>query len=306
MVVNLKYIWPFVVFTTVDVAISLHFCSEFNEKLTNGVSGLFQMDIVNGSASYQYALNFSEFSTTCDLSKGLKWHIHSYWTNGALNSSFLSGCAATFTGGHYDPNLACGSSSQEYSGLCRAINRTNYYCNPTLFAAGHYSICEVGDLSGKFGTAYPKDMNGFYFERLSKAKDYLPPYAINYGRSDYGTHAWKSIVFHCHDNTRLVCALFIPSEQECSILFSESSSFKSSAKSSGNLFYFYSIGIPFLAVFFIVILVLVNYNLILGYTRQLRNRNNGDSTSPAGVQLAPGQSENDTSSHSVSPLALQM
>ena len=71
MVVNLKYIWPFVVFTTVDVAISLHFCSEFNEKLTNGVSGLFQMDIVNGSASYQYSLNFSGFSTTCDLSKAL-------------------------------------------------------------------------------------------------------------------------------------------------------------------------------------------------------------------------------------------
>ncbi len=106
------------------------------------------MQISNGQALYSYDLNLNNFSlaSTCPLSSGgLKYHIHSYWTNTSVTSSAGSVfCGSTYTGGHYDPNFGCSSSSQESSTSCSSLNRTSakgytYTCNTTIYYDGDYS-----------------------------------------------------------------------------------------------------------------------------------------------------------------------
>lgn len=185
---------------------------------SDGAVGYFNMEIGNGQASYSYYLDLSEFSTTCDLDLGLKYHIHTYWNyddDSTLSAtSETEGCVAAYTGGHYDPNLACSTSSQDVSELCLDINRTLsqeyiYGCSTTVYADGEYALCEVGDLTNKFGISYPS--TGYIFSSSSALIDFQPPYAANYLTEDQISRQWASIVFHCPaDSSRLVCAKLYP------------------------------------------------------------------------------------------------
>ena len=105
----------------------------------------FQMSVDGGSASYEYKLDLSTLDTTCDLSQGLSYHFHTYWTDPTATASTTS-CGDT--GGHFDPYLACGPSSQDSAGLCPMINRTAdqeyaYACTADRYASGHHAECEV-------------------------------------------------------------------------------------------------------------------------------------------------------------------
>ena len=88
----------------------------------------------------------------------------------------------------YDPSFACSESSQSASNQCGAINRTasqgyTYSCSTSNYDLGRYSFCEVGDISGKVGTAFPTNPNGTKFS-LGYFEDFLSVYATNYDFQD--------------------------------------------------------------------------------------------------------------------------
>ena len=139
-----------------------------------GADGYFQMKLPsNGMGTYDFLLDMTNFTTSCDLSAGLTCkdfiiycviafvfliccfsycivdHIHTYWTDPERTSVSTCGTA----GGHYDPYLACGTSSEDKAGLCLNLGRTvdkgyAYGCSPMTYSQGHFALCEVGDISG--------------------------------------------------------------------------------------------------------------------------------------------------------------
>lgn len=128
-----------------------------------------------------------------------------------MKASTIS-CA--YTGGHYDPFLACGGSSEDKGSHCVELNRTasqsyNYACNSADYSTGHVAICEVGDLSGKFGPMMPSLANNMVF--VGKHIDTMPPTPANYYNEDAVSKKWASLVLHCPaDNSRILCAQFLP------------------------------------------------------------------------------------------------
>lgn len=192
------------------------YCATFQAKDAGGVDGIFSMNVENGTALYRYNLDVSSFDPgDCDLSEGLSYHIHTYWTNTSTTSGAGAYCGASYTGGHFDPNLACSASSQSASTLCVDIGRTvdsvpsyAYSCSGN-YETGHYAYCEVGDLSGKFGLAMPNE-DGTAFDQTTNLVDYMPPYIANYKTADEMSYPWQSVVFHCKQGgTRLFCAELI-------------------------------------------------------------------------------------------------
>ena len=191
------------------------YCAKFD---TGGVSGSFAISVENGLGTYSYYVDLTSFDTPCLLSSGISYHLHSFWTDGEANSGTNGGCGGAFTGGHYDPNLACGGASQGQGagGLCQAIDRSSpqytYSCD---CSSGDYSTCEVGDFAGKFGKAMETGAGSMIFSKQDMA-DVVPPYDFNYlTASEPTSNQWASIVFHCADGTsnngaRLVCAKFVP------------------------------------------------------------------------------------------------
>jgi hypothetical protein len=97
---------------------------------------------------------------------GIKYHIHDTWNpTGAGDTSYVDiigeSCNTnTVIKGHYDPGLACSDVSAE-SGNCALIKQStdscpakpasSYACSAAEYASNPFA-CEVGDLSGKFGT----------------------------------------------------------------------------------------------------------------------------------------------------------
>jgi hypothetical protein len=66
-------------------------------------------------------------------------------------------------------------------------------------------LCEVGDLSGKFGRQYDTAGNRL-FSSKGTLVDYQPPYNANYADANEVSNMWTSVVFHCgKDASRLVC-----------------------------------------------------------------------------------------------------
>ena len=190
------------------------YTAHFINTTSGGASGFFRMNILNGSASYNFQIDLSNFDTSCDISQGLKYHIHSYWKNNASDSAANEQCGKIYTGGHFDPYLACSSSSQDAMTLCKSLNRTasqgyQYNCSNEVFHQGYYGYCEVGDLSGKFGLA-PRS-SAKIFSSDSKEIDFLPPFDNNFNTNLAIFKPWTSIVFHCPQNdARLICAKFLP------------------------------------------------------------------------------------------------
>eukprot|EP01041_Mallomonas_annulata_P008435 gene8435-17394_t len=212
-------------------AVPSNYCSYFSNNTAAGASGWFSLSLNNGSAKYDFFLDLTDFHTECDLSEGLQYHIHSYWTNSSVSSSANDFCGKSFTGGHYDPNLACGKSSEDSNNLCANINRTSsqgysYACNPWDFVDGDYGTCEVGDLSGKFGRIYPESYDSKIFTSNITQSDYLPPYRNSFESTMGVLKPWSSIVFHCNSNNkRLVCGQFLISNtSECVTIESSDSS----------------------------------------------------------------------------------
>lgn len=128
--------------------------------------------------------------------------------------------------GHYDPGLACSDSSHYAETDCVDLNRTSsqgytYECTTANYQAGLYSLCEKGDLSSKFGVAYPTFNDSNYFVSptsffTSTLIDYDAPYPGNWKNSDQNTGPWASIVIHCNeDGSRLICAELTKSESMC-------------------------------------------------------------------------------------------
>ena len=191
-----------------------NYCGSIYPASANGASGVFSFAHGPGTATYSFTLDLTQFPTTCDLSKGISFHIHSFWNNGTSTSAAHQYCSASITGGHYDPNLACGKASQAASTLCPLIGRTPsmYSCNPILYNTGEFAQCEVGDLSGKFGVAFGTGPGGmtfsFNYPQLASAPiDYTPPYVYNFNKADSISNQWASIVFHCAaDGSRQICS----------------------------------------------------------------------------------------------------
>lgn len=190
------------------------FCATFDSRMTGGAAGYFGIEIQNNTGFVWYHLDMANVTTTCDLKQGLKYHLHTAWSGyGALTSS--SSCAAA--SGHYDPDLACGPSSTEWNSLCNIAGRKNAYtCNPSIYGSGQYHACEVGDLSGKLGTAEasgPK-MKTFRTDHNSDPLvDFTPPYLSNFGVGSAYLKPWASVVFHCaapgNGLPPLVCAKLV-------------------------------------------------------------------------------------------------
>jgi len=190
------------------------YCATFNPDHADGIAGHFGLQLHNNTAHYWFHLDFSNSSsTTCDFASGLDYHIHSTWTASTHSGSGSATCNGA--GGHYDPDLACGSASQEYSGLCAAIGRAAapYNCTPEMYSTGHYYNCEVGDLSGKHGQIHP--VSGRVFTTGTDSPPYVdltPPYLYNYKTVQLFSHAWSSVVFHC-GSERIACASFLPARE---------------------------------------------------------------------------------------------
>jgi hypothetical protein len=159
---------------------------------------------------FNLALDLTDFSgqaPTCTVENGLTYHVHSFWNNETVSSSANSFCGPSYTGGHYDPSLACSSASEDAKAGCVALGRTadqgyTYPCNSDDFGDGHLAQCEVGDLSGKFGSL--KGGSRIY---RATVVDNIAPFTANYKAPDELANMWSSVVFHCKDDaSRLVCA----------------------------------------------------------------------------------------------------
>lgn len=216
-----------------------NYCATFAPSTTGKAAGYFamQIDEAAGLAYYNFKVDLSQFanSNQCNLANGLKYHIHSYWTNSTATSTFTTPTDSRCdqTGAHYDPYFACSTVSQFYvnkPNLCQKIYRTSaqgytYSCNSTSFGSksnsqiGKSYGCEVGDLNGKFGLVY--GTNGIFQSSPSILVDPLPASVYDYLRpvtnGNY-TSPWASIVFHCNNapsNTRLFCAKLVTSTAAC-------------------------------------------------------------------------------------------
>lgn len=201
------------------------FCGQFKSSEAMGAEGYLQATFTPGNVAYSYQLDLTQFDfdtaigpngvNTCSLENGLAWHIHTNWTN-PMQYSAAGPAGCTSTGGHYDPNFACSSKSQSASTDCVALNRVApdyvYECSPTAYSQMHYSYCETGDLSGKFGKAMETKPGSLLFKHTDPFTDVQPVYGINYMSADDLSNQWASVVFHCGDaaGTRLVCALMTP------------------------------------------------------------------------------------------------
>ena len=102
------------------------------------------------------------------------WHIHEYPVNFALLNEFP--CDAAYVGGHYDPD--------------DRISNENYTedCSPTTRQA-----CELGDLSGRFGSLHPNQSTYQFIDREFNL----------YGPR---TFVGRSIVIHRTGGFRWACA----------------------------------------------------------------------------------------------------
>lgn len=228
------------------------FSSDYDSTTTTGgVTGSFYMLIDNDEkmGNYRFYLDLSEFSSSCDISQGLNYHVHSNWVNASTSSDLGSVfCGPAYTGYHYDPTMAC-SSTSENQGTTTGYNSDNclkigryataspaytYGCSTAVYGQGDYSQCELGDLSGKLGLAFPS--SGRIFDQSKTLQDVMPVNSYNYmedsrSSSPHTAFSWASIVFHCKSGgTRLFCAKF----EEISSSSSDSSSCGKKPASSDN------------------------------------------------------------------------
>lgn len=108
------------------------------------------------------------------------WHIH------AKPVGEKNECGKEFTGGHIDPNLACGGASEYKKTTCTALDFPDSYgtrcTGGNADGTSEQQKCEYGDLSGKMGKI-PTDKGKTYY-----IDNFLQPFS---------KYEATSIVFHC-------------------------------------------------------------------------------------------------------------
>ena len=167
------------------------------------INGLVYVDVnISGLA----ANNYSAIGGPSCFEDGFSYHIHEKWDyNDSSDKIGGTACGSTYTGGHWDPWLACGpATGNTYcasQGGCvngsSVLGNQGYNCSSDAFAKNPYA-CEVGDWSGKYGKA-----------------TVITAYDIVFG-AGYSTYEVNggdllnfSVVFHCSsDGSRAFCAPF--------------------------------------------------------------------------------------------------
>lgn len=220
----------FLIFIGVEGNLNGSFVATFSPLSTGGVKGYFQYNVNSWLVgTYSWNLDLNNFiipasaaavGCTQDIiqREGLLYHIHSYWTNSSYDSSNICGSGTTGPQGHYDPYLACSTTSQSYGdSLCAKLDRVpssySYNCTNSVYSSGRVAQCEVGDLSGKFGPMISVSSTNLTF--ISNGIiDVNPPPAVYYANTDTVSVApWESIVFHCKvpgiSAPRLFCARLV-------------------------------------------------------------------------------------------------
>mmetsp|Transcript_38805 Transcript_38805/g.51131 ORF Transcript_38805/g.51131 Transcript_38805/m.51131 type:complete len:277 (+) Transcript_38805:114-944(+) len=199
------------------------YLAKFNATQTSGFSGTYTLYIDNDTesktATHTLSIDTSLYSGPCNMSYGLKWHIHALWTD--LSGGSSDSCGATKTGGHFDPYLGCGSATHE-TALCdevRPSDNYTYSCNSTTYEKD-INTCEMGDLSSRFGLATIEDdmismeSNGLW---VGKPGSRIPPVVYDYNLEadilanlDQTEGELASVVFHCIEPaSRLFCAKMV-------------------------------------------------------------------------------------------------
>lgn len=260
-------------------ALAGEYCGIFNPLTADGATGVVALQVSDGRAEFSFTLDLNDFQPTaaCDYTQGLTYHVHSYWTNQSAFSSANGFCGASYTGGHYDPNFACSTSSQNISDACVALGRVSpdytYGCSTTAYAAGSYASCELGDLSGKAGRVYPTSESNLVFSLSTPFVDYQPIYDDNYRASTTNSLMWSSIVFHCAATTaRLVCADFQVSSSALATCSPQFATFSSSNDDDSSDDYTQAdlvVAVVVSVVICLFIGVLVGYALNLVVKRQM-------------------------------------
>jgi hypothetical protein len=197
------------------------FCGTFPAAPVSGYFVASFDDRAQATYSFAMTIDVATFLVSCPgLTSGLKFHLHSIWAGNSSSQGTLTSCGPSTTSGHYDPNLACGSSSTWATTNCTLLNRSTaqgygYSCTSTNFAR-RPGACEIGDLSGKFGlaqvTAGTSDQTKLDVlpptaDRYLR-NDPLSPYVADFAGSAWANTGWTSVVFHCNDaaSTRLFCS----------------------------------------------------------------------------------------------------
>ena len=138
----------------------------------------FNMDGVNGTITFTQQSPTSITMIRLSLtgldqypSEQFPWHVHNYPFR--TRPDF---CSVASVGGRFDPFMA--SSQPDYSAVCM----------------NNRSLCEVGDLSGKFGRLNPDSMTSEVYEDV-----FLPLYGVY-------SIVGRSVVIHRGDGACWVCA----------------------------------------------------------------------------------------------------
>lgn len=184
-----------------------------------GKYGKFRLKTSNDDSKMGMKINLANMDEFEGVD-AVAFHLHTKWTH--ADKAYATGgelCGGGATGGHYDPFLACGPASAaalpnpDTSSLCYAIygNYRDQYSCSGAYEAGEYAKCEVGDLTGKYGTV-EVESNG-----KAKAKfkrDPLPAldyhYEENYSENDYDK--FSSIVIHKATGERILCGKLVKDE----------------------------------------------------------------------------------------------
>jgi hypothetical protein len=183
------------------------YCSKW---LVSSSAGIFVMDLKSGypgvmsiDGRFNNRLSRVNVSTSCP--GGLTWSLHAGWLGktGGASSSLTCGDAASRTFNHYDPTFACGPDSQwANSSICQ--RRKVYNCSTASFGENNYN-CEVGDLSGKFGTIELVNNMRRFSTTNKYLFDTLPPADADFQENSNSSTTWSSLVVQCGD-TRLFCS----------------------------------------------------------------------------------------------------
>jgi hypothetical protein len=146
---------------------------------------------------------------------GLYYHLHSRWPQGGGSYSDDAAVCGD-AGGHYDPYFGCGPASEQPEDVCFDIGRekgVNYACSsPDTYDLKQYDKCEVGDLSGKYGSLTVQ-----YNDRASTDVKDDPFPALDYHYDDENEvldpFKFASIVFHNVDGgDRVLCGKLVKIE----------------------------------------------------------------------------------------------
>ena len=150
------------------------------EEIT--VVAKFSMSGVSGVINFMQTSDFDNLTSMIMISltgldqypsETFPWHIHDY----PFTTQHDDPCSAASVGGHFDPFMVGGRP--DYSTRCSTANP---------------SLCEVGDLSGKFGNLNPTDSpNRFHIDT------YLPLHGVH-------SIVGRSVVIHRNNGARWVCA----------------------------------------------------------------------------------------------------